>query len=126
MLLHEDNGGEWRRWLTAAEVVLPARWNAYFNRLSMAFNAALAGKGIALVSDFLARQYLKAGSLVRPIDLSVPAAKQYYIVAPASRRRELLISRFFDVTVEFSRMADFEHRPPGGLSAPGRGVKRID
>jgi LysR family glycine cleavage system transcriptional activator len=87
-LLHEDRGAEWARWLNAAKIKTPPVQNAYFNRLSMALNVALAGTGLALASDVVAYQYLKAGTLVRPFNLSIPAAKAYYFVTAESRRNE--------------------------------------
>lgn len=96
-LLHEDRGAEWGRWLNAAKVSAPPLRNAYFNRLSMAINGALAGAGLALASDFVAYEYLKAGTLIRPFNLSIPAAKAYYFVVSENRRDEPLIERCRDM-----------------------------
>lgn len=90
-LLHEDRGAEWTRWLNAARISAPPVKNAYFNRLSMALNVALSGAGLALASDFVTFEYLRAGTLVRPVDLSIPAAKAYYFIVAESRRNEPLI-----------------------------------
>jgi LysR family glycine cleavage system transcriptional activator len=102
-LLHEDTGAEWQRWLSAAKVKTPPVHNAYFNRLSMAFNAAVTGQGVALASDFLASKYLKTGQLVRPFELNIPAAKRYYIVVVENRRHERLISQAIDLILTFER-----------------------
>lgn len=102
-LLHEDNGAEWQRWCSAAQVTsLPAR-NAYYNRLSMAFNAALSGDGLALVSDFLANEYLSSGQLVRPFQVSIPAAKRYHLVVPENRLQDPLIARAFELLLDLIR-----------------------
>ncbi|WP_119166732.1 LysR substrate-binding domain-containing protein [Algihabitans albus] len=102
-LLHEDSGGEWQRWLNAAKITEPAPRNAYFNRLTMAFNAAVTGHGVALVSDFLASQYLRSGQLVRAFDISIPAAKRYYVVVVESRRHEPLIARTMELLLALER-----------------------
>ncbi len=102
-LLHEDSGGEWQRWLNAAKVTAPAPRNAYFNRLTMAFNAALTGHGVALVSDFLASKYLRAGQLARAFELSIPAAKRYHVVVVESRRQEPLIARTLELILALGR-----------------------
>lgn len=102
-LLHEDSGGEWQRWCNAAKLSTPPGRNAYFNRLSMAFTSALAGHGVALASDFLANKYLSSGQLVRPVTLSIPAAKRYYIVTLESRANETLIANAIDLLVSISR-----------------------
>lgn len=96
-LLHEDRGLEWGRWLNAAKVSAPPVRNAYFNRLSMAINGALAGAGVALASDFVAHEYLRSGSLMRPFNLSIPAAKAYYFVVAENRRDEGLIEMCRDL-----------------------------
>lgn len=90
-LLHEDTGEEWQRWLHAAKLKGSASRNAYFNMLSMAFNAALAGQGIALVSDLLADVYLRSGQLVQPFSISIPSARSYYCVTLESRAEENLV-----------------------------------
>lgn len=102
-LLHEDNGKEWARWLNAARSVRHPVRHAYFNRLSMAINAALAGSGIALASDFVTYEYLKVGSLVRPLSLSIPAAKTYYLVTSESRRDDPLIAMCRDLLLQGDR-----------------------
>lgn len=95
--LHEDGGGEWKRWLAAAELKNEPVRNAYFDHLSMAFQAALAGEGVALVSGFLAHEYLRNGQLVRPIDIAIPAAKRYFLITLEGWRYRPLISRAVDL-----------------------------
>ena len=97
-LLHEDDGAEWQRWLSGARTDPPPR-NAYFNRLSMAFNAALTGQGVAPVSDFLARKYIETGQLLRPFAITIPAAKRYHVVVAESRRDEPLLARALDLII---------------------------
>ncbi len=96
-LLHEDRGAEWARWLNAAKCNARPVQNAYFNRLSMAINVALAGAGLALASDFVAHEYLKAGTLIRPFKVSIPAAKAYYFVVSENRRNEPMIEMCRDL-----------------------------
>ncbi|WP_272007507.1 LysR substrate-binding domain-containing protein [Roseovarius sp. ZX-A-9] len=96
-LLHEDRGAEWARWLNAAKCSAQPMQNAYFNRLSMAVNVALTGAGLALASDFVTREYLKAGSLIRPFNVSIPASKAYYFVVSESRRDEPMIEMCRDL-----------------------------
>lgn len=49
--------------------------------------AVLAGRGIALMRYSLVADLLKAGLLQCPIDISVPAEYQYYLVAPEAKFR---------------------------------------
>lgn len=102
-LLHEDGGQEWQRWCAAARLeTLPSR-HAYFNRLSLAFNSALSGDGLALVSDFLAQKYLAMGQLIRPFALSIPASRRYYVVALERRMSDPLIARAFELVLALGR-----------------------
>lgn len=103
-LLHEDDGTEWRLWLAAAKVRRAPRRNAYFSTLMMAIAAALEGKGLAMVSDLLAQDYLKSGRLVRPYSIGVEATRSYYCVCPDSRADEPLIERFLDWITSTSRV----------------------
>lgn len=103
-LLHEDDGTEWRRWLSTARVRRAPRHNAYFGTLMMAIAAALEGKGLALVSDLLAQDYLKSGRLVRPYSIGVEATRSYYCICPESRAGEPLVGRFMDWITSTSRV----------------------
>ncbi|MEP1706132.1 MAG: LysR substrate-binding domain-containing protein, partial [Marinobacter sp.] len=49
--------------------------------------AVLAGRGIALMRYSLVADLLKTGLLQCPIDISVPAEYQYYLVAPEAKFR---------------------------------------
>ncbi|MCG8522618.1 MAG: LysR substrate-binding domain-containing protein [Pseudomonadales bacterium] len=49
--------------------------------------AVLAGRGIALMRYSLVADLLKAGLLQSPIEISVPAQYQYYLVAPEAKFR---------------------------------------
>ena len=49
--------------------------------------AVLAGRGIALMRYSLVADLLKAGLIQSPIDISVPAEYQYYLVAPEAKFR---------------------------------------
>lgn len=103
-LLHEDDGTEWRRWLAAAKVRRAPKHNAYFSTLMMAIAAALEGRGLALVSDLLAQDYLRSGRLVRPYNTGVEATRSYYCICPEGRAGEPLIERFMDWITSTSRL----------------------
>lgn len=93
-LLHEDGGSEWRRWLQAAGVSRQASRHARFDSLVMVLAAAEAGDGIALVSDFVTHEAVRAGRLVAPQLLSIPSSRGYYILAPEGRTHDPLLQRF--------------------------------
>ncbi|MFO1351739.1 MAG: transcriptional regulator GcvA [Gammaproteobacteria bacterium] len=82
-LLHDDHPSGWLIWLEAAGIhKLDASRGSVFNDSSMLIQAAVAGQGVALARSVLAADELAAGRLVRPFELSLPAALAYYIVCP--------------------------------------------
>ncbi|TCW78762.1 LysR family transcriptional regulator [Burkholderia sp. SRS-46] len=95
-LLHEDDGTEWRRWLGKSKVAkLPMR-NARFGSIALALSAALEGKGVALASRWLVRDYLRDGRLVFPFDVTIEASKSYYCLCLETRASEPAIAGFMD------------------------------
>lgn len=56
--------------------------------------AVLAGRGISLMRQSLVAELLKAGLLVCPIDVSVPAEYHYYLVAPEAKFRTEKVRAF--------------------------------
>lgn len=85
ILLHDDDHGDWRTWLLAAnaEAVDPTR-GPVFTDSSMLIQAAVAGHGVALARGALVADDLGSGHLVRPFELSLPVEFAYYLVCPES------------------------------------------
>ena len=81
-LLHEDEGGEWRRWSRAAGIGLDGAGDAFLPSVGQAVSGALAGRGLALVSDVFVGRDLAAGRLLQPFAATIPASQAYYFVAP--------------------------------------------
>lgn len=82
-LLHVDDRRYWARWLETANVVsADADRGPLFNQASMAIDAAVDGQGVALARTALAAWDLRAGRLVRPFALALPAPYAYWIVCP--------------------------------------------
>lgn len=96
-LLHDDFRVDWRLWLLAAGVkdVDPDRGPA-FTDSSMVVQAAVEGQGVALARSVLADADLRAGRLVKPFDVSVPARWAYYAVCPLATRDNPRIKLFRD------------------------------
>jgi len=80
-LMKSDNE-PWAPWFKAAGVRLAEPIGPTFNDSAMVVQAALDGRGIALVRRTLAEGALASGSLVRLFDVSVPAQESYYLVRP--------------------------------------------
>jgi len=82
-LLHVDDRRNWARWLEVAKVgSADADRGPLFNQASMAIDAAVDGQGVALARTALAAWDLRAGRLVRPFALALPAPYAYWIVCP--------------------------------------------
>lgn len=82
-LLHDDMLVDWRTWLLAAGVDnIDADRGTVLDDSAMVIQAALTGQGIALARSVLVEDELKAGHLIRPFKLSLPAEFAYYFVCP--------------------------------------------
>lgn len=57
-----------------------------FNHTSLAIDAAIAGQGIALASDFLVEADIAAGRLVRAFSASVRGRHDFHVVVPREPR----------------------------------------
>ncbi|MHA7969777.1 LysR substrate-binding domain-containing protein [Rhizobium sp. CAU 1783] len=53
-----------------------------FNHTSLAIDAAIAGQGITLASDFLVEADLAAGRLVKAFDVGIHGRHDFHVVAP--------------------------------------------
>lgn len=95
VLLHEDDGGLWRRWFSAAGIQ-----DAAVNRgprileTGLAIDAAVAGQGIALADEALIADDLVGGRLVKLCDVALDDGAYYLLSLPSgSRRRPLAAFR---------------------------------
>ncbi len=88
MLIHEAVEGvpdyvTWDRWLAAVGVRgVDTSRGPRFTHTYLCLQAAASGQGVALATNVLIGDYLKAGRLVRPFPHQVRGAYQYYIVCP--------------------------------------------
>lgn len=96
-LLHEDGGGNWKRWLAAvgADISDLGRgthlWGAH-----LTLESAAAGFGVALGDRIVCAQDFARGNLVRLFDAEVPAPQAYYLVCDTHRVNEPRILLFCD------------------------------
>ena len=82
-LLQDADRGDWRLWFRAHGVPddSRARRGASLQEEALLVRAAVAGQGLALVSDFHAAEDIAAGRLVPVLDLPCPTLFAYYFVA---------------------------------------------
>lgn len=81
-LLH-DTHNLWPEFLKLMNVAtnVKVKRNLHFSQTSLSIEAALAGQGIALVSQFLVEHDLKAGRLVQVVDLTLEGVYDFYVLA---------------------------------------------
>ncbi|MCG5241315.1 LysR family transcriptional regulator [Azospirillum doebereinerae] len=75
----------WERWLTLHGADAHAVHGMLFDQFATAAQAAAAGVGVALLPQFLIEDELRAGTLVKALDLPMKSAEAYYLVWPADR-----------------------------------------
>lgn len=100
-LLHEDDGQEWNRWAIAARVDLQGSTRVRVPKVAHAIASAVQGRGIALVSNVLTRNYLNEGRLIQPFATAITAARAYYFVSPTERADDPLLQSLIARIVEF-------------------------
>ena len=117
-LLHDDLRIDWRMWLMAAGVDgVDSRRGPGFTDSSMVIQAAVEGQGVALGRSALAAADLAAGRLVKPFDISLPAAVAYYVVCPEATAGRPKIVAFREWVI-----AEAGSGPAGG--APERNCEK--
>jgi len=102
-LLHEDDGGEWAKWSIAARIGLDGNTRVRVNSVAQAIASAVQGRGVALVSDVLTRNYLTEGRLIQPFSTTINAAREYYIVCQVDRASDPVLRVLADRVLEHMR-----------------------
>lgn len=82
ILLHQDDGTEWRRWLAgeSEHAFESYRRHLYCSDLSIAIDLAAEGAGVVLVSDTLSASHVAEGMLLRPFAGSIQATGGWYVL----------------------------------------------
>jgi LysR family glycine cleavage system transcriptional activator len=92
----------WRDWLEAAGVLdrIDPDSGTHYTMSMFAYQAAMAGQGVALGTTVLSMDMLAAGYLVTPFELELPTAYGYHIVCPPERRERPHVAAFIDWLLE--------------------------
>lgn len=100
-LLHVDWGKltaqspDWSMWAQAAGLEdLDVTRGPRFSVETMAIEAAINAKGVALVSQSAVAEDLKAGRLIKPFDLAVKTDVAYWLVCPHAHLRRAKVRVF--------------------------------
>ncbi len=85
---------EWKAWLEAAgHPELEGLPGPAFDTYLLAFEAALAGRGVAIAAEFMVGGELDSGRLVRPFELAVEQPGAWYLVCRNEDRHDPRIAR---------------------------------
>ena len=96
LLLCEDGGTEWTRWLLASGAAVDGHRLIEMGNAHIAIEAALHGQGAALADSLLVDDDLAQGRLVRLFEQSVPAKHAYYLVCRQEVCEKPLVAGFID------------------------------
>jgi LysR family glycine cleavage system transcriptional activator len=96
LLLCEDGGAEWTRWLLAAGARADGFRMTEMGNAHIAIEAALHGQGVALGDSLLVGDDLAEGRLVRLFEQSVSARHAYYVVCRHEACENPLVAGFTD------------------------------
>lgn len=96
VLLCEDAGTEWTRWLLASGVPAEGFRMTEMGNAHIAIEAALYGQGAALGDSLLVGDDLAKGRLVRLFEGSVPAKHAYYLVCRPEVCDNPVVAAFID------------------------------
>lgn len=86
----------WSGWFAAAGVPMPRLQGPRYSDPSLAFDAAIAGQGALLAVDLMSDDAVAAGQLVRPFDLSIETAFDYWFITSTARRVPRKVTLFRD------------------------------
>jgi len=85
---------EWKAWLDAAGwPELEGLPGPSFDTYLLAFEAALAGRGVAMAAEFMIRSELESGRLVRLFDITVEQPGSWYLACRKEDRHDPRIAR---------------------------------
>ncbi len=91
----EESHPDWSMWLKAARVEgIDGTRGLRFNQTSLALEAAMNGKGVALTMSSLASQDIENGRLVKPFDLTLPVDFAYFLAYPKSKANLAKVQKF--------------------------------
>lgn len=106
LLLCEDGGAEWTRWLLAAGAGTEGFRMTEMGNAHIAIEAALHGQGVALGDSLLVGDDLAEGRLVRLFEQSVTAKHAYYMVCRHEVGESPLVAGFTDWMLSKVRTAE--------------------
>ncbi len=88
VLLHSDLGDDWHRLMSSSATgQISPRQHMYFPNTYLTLQGAREGCGLAIGSTILCAEDLRRGSLIKVLDLDVPAPNPYFVIQPSETKR---------------------------------------
>jgi LysR family glycine cleavage system transcriptional activator len=85
-LLHLADQDDWPAWLLAAGLAPDlAKSGVIFADMNLVYGAAMNAQGLAMGDEFICREAMDTGQLVRLFDLSIKSPKAYYLAIPSEK-----------------------------------------
>ncbi len=85
-LLHLTDFRDWDAWLNLAGLPSSAAERGIrFSDMNLVYAAALRSQGVAMGDEFICRQAMDEGLLVRPFDLAIRSPRSYCVVVPPEK-----------------------------------------
>lgn len=96
-LLHLVDDNDWEEWLTIAGVDPAfAQTGITFSDMNLVYAAAMSGQGIAMGDEFICRNAMATGQLVRPFDINIRSKRSYYLVVSEAKADNKTVLAFCD------------------------------
>lgn len=100
VLLHGDSEEDWPRLFRAGgRGEIAPRQHVYLPNSHLALEAAKEGCGLAVGSTLLSAEDLRRGTLVKCLDLEIPAPHPYFVIRPRDDNQEIA-NAFAELIVE--------------------------
>jgi LysR family glycine cleavage system transcriptional activator len=96
VLLHSDDGAEWRDWLQSSGVRGKPYRQQYLPDAQVSLEAAINGQGVALGDNLTARHALDTGRLIAPFAASIPANRSLFLVCSNGVQETSIVRAFLD------------------------------
>jgi len=94
-LLHLVDHDDWESWLARADLdPAVAQSGIVFSDMNLVYSAATAAQGIAMGDEFICRNAMEIGQLVRPFDLTIKSSRAYYLVVSPAKADNKTVMAF--------------------------------
>lgn len=96
-LLHDSDHSDWLNWFALCDVKdVDVHRGLVVEDMNVLIQAALSGQGVLMASKPLVQDELKAGRLVKPLDIELPVENGFYAVYPKNNLQNPWVTTMVD------------------------------